>query len=135
MSAINPASFQTPTSSLGLQPIYSGTGLGVQNAPINEQSYDDSREINYNAAPRPSAQNVYAGFSPSMSGYGANYAAASDPFAGYNQYGMMQPPRQSGFGLNRQPSLPRNGQFTSPHALTNSFGNLSLDRYEPTTSS
>lgn len=109
MSAINPASFQSPVSSLGLTPIYGNTGLGLTQAGLSGAAqpptniYDESREdpryamsglpmnmnphmpMNMAMQPRPAmAAPLYYG------GYGQNQAApdyAPNPAPLY-QYSM-----------------------------------------------
>lgn len=101
MSAINPASFQTPTSSLGLTPAFGNLGY---NGNINESSrrnpynfgngvgaqYEDTRTVPRNGMPPPfypqyqSPSSMTQRMGTGLAGYGGNVQPGQiDPFAGY----------------------------------------------------
>lgn len=112
MSAINPASFQSPVASLGITPIYGNNGLGLTTPTQSTNIYDDSREdprymsmaMPLNQPPQPahhmSQQQPRSGMPPlyyggygqtpqlppdfSPAAYGQTYSQApNDPFSGY----------------------------------------------------
>ncbi|KAJ9654963.1 hypothetical protein H2198_006077 [Neophaeococcomyces mojaviensis] len=56
MSAINPASFQSPVSQLGLTPIYTNTGMGVASVTNTTNMYDEQRDDNRYFAQAPQHQ-------------------------------------------------------------------------------
>ncbi|KAK5106881.1 hypothetical protein LTS08_001004 [Lithohypha guttulata] len=146
MSAINPASFQSPVSSLGLTPIQPGTSLSLSSTPAAGGSYDDGRvdprymqhtaqmtaqrgmpPLYYGGYGQPPQLSEYASFSP-------NYQQpTTDPFSNYNtntNYGSFQS-RPQNLPVNRGAGG-RNSQtgFTSPStdALLGQFGSMSLTR-------
>lgn len=108
MSAINPASFQTPISSLGLTPAFGNPGYG---GGVNDNSrrgqynpgnpipqFEDTRSVPRGGMPPPfypqyqpnPAMAQRMGLAPT--GYGANMQPGQmDPFAGYgaNNFGMF----------------------------------------------
>lgn len=144
MSAINPASFQTPVSTLGLKPIYTSSGLGVTNAQTPINIYEEGRgEQQYMpqapqvSPPRPMPALYYGGYgqAPQITDYTAfqpSYVpATNDPFSGYNAppgYGMPSA-RPHNLPLNRQDSGGRGYQMPpAATSLANQFGSLSLAR-------
>lgn len=144
MSAINPASFQSPVSSLGLTPIYPNAGLGVTNTATSVNTYDDNRpEPSYmtGGQPLPASRAMpalyYGGYgqAPQLGeygGFGGSYAqASSDPFSSYTippGYGMPGA-RPQNMPVNRQDGGSRGYPMTSnANTLANQFGSLSLAR-------
>lgn len=128
MSAINPASFQTPTSSLGLTPAYGnpafatgmtdttrrnpygvGNGMGAQ--------YEDARSISRSGLPPPfyppyqSSPNMGGRMGANLAAYAANVQPGQmDPFTTYpgHNYGMFgqtqQYARQDTRGIGQSPN-------------------------------
>ncbi|KAK5953190.1 hypothetical protein OHC33_005758 [Knufia fluminis] len=144
MSAINPASFQSPVSSLGITPIYGNAGLGVTNTQSTPTAYDEPRDdTRYipQAQQIPSARAMppplyYGGYgqAPQIAGYGgyaSNYQQPpADPFSNYPQqsYGMHAS-RPQNMQANRQEGGGRHPQMSpSANHLANQFGSLSLAR-------
>lgn len=112
MSAINPASFQTPTSSLGLQPAFGGVGAGrdspanrrrqynQQPAPASFNEYENDRAFAEQGNLRSAYMGQYPGYPPGFSqGAGinafnnGNMQDALDPFGQYytQPYPMLNP--------------------------------------------
>lgn len=151
MSAINPASFQSPVSSLGLTPIYPGSGpggagLGVTGTPTTNSSFADDREESryIHTAQMPTQRSMpalyYGGYGqpPQMAeynGYNAGYQTpVNDPFSNYTAppgYGAFVP-RSHNYPVNRGANG-RNlqlGHQGSSDALLGQFGNLSLNQHQ-----
>lgn len=127
MSAINPASFQTPTSSLGLTPAFGNPGFG---GPINDAprrnpygvgngmtQYEDTRTVSRGGMPPPfypqyqSSPNMSQRLGAGLGGFGANVPPGQmDPFAGYagTNFGMFNQgqtfPRHDARGTGQSPS-------------------------------
>lgn len=122
MSAINPASFQTPTSSLGLTPAYGNVGMASPLSPVNETNrrsqyaggnngmvsqYEDQR---MEMRPRGAAPPFYPSYQQAvpgqrLGGMNAFPPPPMDPFAPYPQqnFGMFGQPAP-GFGMHHQES-------------------------------
>ena len=112
MSAINPASFQTPTSSLGLQPALGGVGAG-RDSPANRRrqynqqpasasfnEYDNDRAFAEQGSLRNAYMGQYPAYPPGFSqGHGinafgnGNMQDPMDPFGQYyaQPYPMLNP--------------------------------------------
>lgn len=144
MSAINPASFQSPVSGMGLTPIYSATSPGPSSpqAPINV--YDESRHqssyvpqnqasagghrvippLYYGGYGQASPLYDHNSYTPAMQQSGLQYGYNSNQ--GYSMQGLRNPNMM----LHRPDSAGRNLPSSSPSAggLANQFGSMSLAR-------
>jgi len=144
MSAINPASFQSPVSSLGITPLYGNAGLGVTNGQQPPTAYDEPRDesryisqAQHMAPARAMPPLYYGGYgqAPQIANYGgyaSNYQQpAADPFSNYPApagYGMSNA-RPQNMAVNRQDPVGRHPQLSpSTNHLANQFGSLSLAR-------
>lgn len=144
MSAINPASFQSPVSSLGITPLYGNTGLGVAATPSTANLYDDPRDdgrymqqTQQMTPQRAMPPLYYGGYgqAPQMNEY-AGFAAGyqqppTDPFSNYNMptgYGMFMS-RPQNMAVTRPDTGGRNLHMSpSGNALANQFNSMSLTR-------
>ena len=144
MSAINPASFQSPVSSLGITPIYGNAGLGVTSPQPTQAAYDEPRDdtryipqTQQMAPPRAMPPLYYGGYgqAPQMAqygGYASNYQqSTADPFSNYNTqqgYGMLAS-RQQNMSVSRQDPGVRHPQMSlTASDIATQFGSLSLAR-------
>lgn len=141
MSAINPASFQTPTSSLGLQPAFAGIGAG-RDSPANRRrqynqqpgpgAFDNPYEGDRGYTEQGNIRNAYMGQypafppgysqAPGMNPFGASMQDPMDPFSQYyaQPYPMLNPnapnfasgrPDMRSRGSNQSPPSDWNGRF------------------------
>lgn len=134
MSAINPASFQSPVSQMGLTPLHSAMGLGVRVDAALNGGYDDGRSsTRYTAQPPPNHRPLSSAF-PSMYGqatptdyghYSTNFQPpTSDPFSNY-----VPAYFPGAHQVRGQVQAGRPTRMPSGSSLSNQFGNMSLDRY------
>jgi len=140
MSAINPASFQSPVSQLGLTPIYPNTGPGAASVPTTTNIYNESRDDSryFAQAPQHQAQQrampqlYYPGYG--QAGQVAHVGAiGSGPLTGQvgpaNGYGGGLPPtyqqpllRTDPFSAHGAPSY--SARASRPQNMgTSRFGN------------
>lgn len=139
MSAINPASFQSPVSSLGLTPIYSGTTPGPSSPQVPINVYDETRQ----QTPYTSQNQVNAHRAMQPIYYGG-YGQAAQVYE-HNNYSpaVQQSAMQYNYNPNQGYSIPnirnpamlhrtecgRNApQSPSAGTLANQFGSMSLTR-------
>ena len=149
MSAINPASFQTPTASLGLQPAYSGlpagrdSPAGRRRQPYGQQpgptgfdnQYENDRAFVDQQASMRSPYMGQFGFPPGISQVGPGMGHFNGmqeqqmdpmaPYYGQQQYQMLNP-NAPNFASGR-PNMRSSGSNQSPaNDWTGRFHGLSL---------
>jgi len=147
MSAINPASFQTPTSSLGLQPAYSGNAFGpVREATtprrrpqfglgLSQPNYDENDPLptmqNNGVQRYPFHYGSYGAGAQQGGHEGMGYAPAPqspiDPYSQFmgQQYGMLNP-HAPNFASTRQGPQSRAGNHNAEQNWGARFQGLSL---------
>lgn len=145
MSAINPASFQTPTSSLGLTPAFGNPGFGTPASETPRRpaynagtgmgyQYEDARSVSRSGMPPPfypqyqaspgMGQGMGQRMGAGMTSYGANMQPPVDPFSAYPtpNFGMFG----QGQSFSR-PDVRGHGQSPNPHQnMISDFQGMSL---------
>ena len=150
MSAINPASFQTPTSSLGLQPAYGSADVG-RNSPAGgrrrqqygqqqaamsfENQYENDRSFGEQQgntrSPYPGQYGFPPGFgqvTPGMQPFGGMQEQQMDPMAAYygQQHFQMLNPNAPNFASGRPNMRSSNSNQSPANDWTGRFQGLSL---------